>query len=41
VFFRDFPVVQAFVIVTAVIMVGINLLVDLCYVVLDPRIAYS
>jgi ABC-type dipeptide/oligopeptide/nickel transport system permease component len=41
VFYRDFPVVQAFVIVTAVIMVGINLLVDLCYVVLDPRISYS
>jgi ABC-type dipeptide/oligopeptide/nickel transport system permease component len=41
VFFRDFPVVQAFVVVTAVIMVGINLVVDLCYVILDPRIAYA
>jgi ABC-type dipeptide/oligopeptide/nickel transport system permease component len=41
VFYRDFPVVQAFVVVTAVIMVGINLVVDLCYVLLDPRIAYA
>jgi peptide/nickel transport system permease protein len=41
VFYRDFPVVQAFVVVTAVIMVGINLVVDLCYMLLDPRIAYA
>ncbi len=41
VFYRDFPVVQAFVIVTAVVMVGINMLVDVCYVVLDPRITYT
>jgi ABC-type dipeptide/oligopeptide/nickel transport system permease component len=41
VFYRDFPVVQAFVVVTAVIMVGINLVVDFCYMLLDPRIAYA
>jgi len=41
VFYRDFPVVQAFVVVTAVVMVGINVLVDVCYVVLDPRITYT
>ncbi|MBI4280486.1 MAG: ABC transporter permease [Armatimonadetes bacterium] len=41
VFYRDFPVVQAFVVITAIIMVTINLVVDLCYVVLDPRITYA
>jgi len=41
VFYRDFPVVQAFVVITAVVMVSINLLVDVCYVILDPRITYT
>lgn len=35
---RDIPLVQAAVIVLAAIFVLINLVVDLCYVVLDPRI---
>ncbi len=35
---RDFPKVQAVVILTAVLFVGINLLVDLLYGVIDPRI---
>jgi peptide/nickel transport system permease protein len=35
---RDFPVVQAFTIVIAVSYVLINLLVDLTYVFIDPRI---
>lgn len=35
---RDFPVVQAGVTVIAIIFVAINLLVDLLYGVLDPRI---
>ncbi|MGH2406050.1 MAG: ABC transporter permease [bacterium] len=35
---RDIPLVQAAVIVLAAIFVVINLVVDLCYVVLDPRI---
>jgi peptide/nickel transport system permease protein len=35
---RDFPVVQAFVIFMAVLIVGINLTVDLAYAALDPRI---
>jgi peptide/nickel transport system permease protein len=35
---RDFPIIQAFVIVSAVIVVVINLVVDLTYAVLDPRI---
>lgn len=35
---RDFPVVQAFVFLTAIFIVVMNLLVDLLYVYLDPRI---
>jgi ABC-type dipeptide/oligopeptide/nickel transport system permease component len=38
VFVRDYPVVQAGVFVLALTFVGINLLVDLVYGVLDPRI---
>lgn len=37
---RDMPVVQAFVICTAVVIVLINLLVDLLYTYLDPRVQY-
>ena len=35
---RDFPVVQGFTIVIAIGYVGVNLLVDLAYVFIDPRI---
>lgn len=35
---RDFPVVQAVVMLTAVVFVLVNLVVDLLYMVLDPRI---
>jgi len=35
---RDFPIVQAFTIVIAIGYVGTNLLVDLSYVFVDPRI---
>lgn len=38
---RDFPVVQAFVVVVAIVVVGMNLLVDLVYLYLDPRIRYE
>jgi len=38
---RDYPVVEAVVILTAVIFVGLNLLVDLTYAALDPRVAYG
>jgi peptide/nickel transport system permease protein len=38
IFRRDFPVVQGTVIVIAVIYVVINLLVDLLYVAIDPRL---
>ena len=37
---RDFPVVQGLVIFFSVTYVGINLLVDVLYVALDPRIRY-
>jgi peptide/nickel transport system permease protein len=35
---RDFPVVQAVVLVTALLFMLINLLVDILYMVLDPRL---
>lgn len=35
---KDFPLVQAIVLLSAVVYVGINLLVDLSYSMLDPRI---
>jgi peptide/nickel transport system permease protein len=38
---RDYPVVQAAVTFTAVIFVVLNLLVDLTYGYLDPRIRYA
>ena len=38
---RDYPVVQSTVIVVAVFVVLINLVVDLVYAVLDPRIRYQ
>ncbi len=38
IFARDYPVVQGVVLVIAVLVVAINLLVDVIYTVLDPRI---
>ena len=38
---RDFPVIQAGVFVFALVFVGINLLVDLLYTVVDPRVSLS
>jgi peptide/nickel transport system permease protein len=38
---RDYPVVQATVIVVAIFVVVINLAVDVVYAMLDPRIRYS
>lgn len=35
---RDFPLVQAIVLLAALLFVGINLIIDLLYVVLNPRI---
>ncbi len=39
--FRDFPVVQAVVLLTAGIVISVNLLVDIIYAYLDPRIRYE
>lgn len=39
--FRDYPVVQVMVLISAAVFVVINLAVDLFYVLLDPRIAYD
>jgi peptide/nickel transport system permease protein len=38
---RDFPVIQAVVLLTAVIVAAINLAVDCLYAVIDPRIRYA
>jgi ABC-type dipeptide/oligopeptide/nickel transport system permease component len=36
--YRDFPVIQAVVLLTAVIVVAVNFMVDIAYAYLDPRI---
>ncbi|MFN8523997.1 MAG: ABC transporter permease [Chloroflexota bacterium] len=41
IFRRDFPVVQTVLILSATVFIIVNLLVDLTYTVLDPRIKYS
>jgi peptide/nickel transport system permease protein len=41
VFERDFPVVESVVLLAATIFVMLNLVVDLLYAVLDPRIRYA
>lgn len=38
---RDYPVVEAIVILTAAVFVGLNLLVDVLYAALDPRVTYK
>lgn len=38
---RDFPVIQAYVLLISLVIVAINLLVDLSYLYLDPRIKYE
>jgi peptide/nickel transport system permease protein len=38
---RDYPLVQGALLMTSVIYVGVNLLVDLLYSVFDPRIKYE
>jgi peptide/nickel transport system permease protein len=39
--FRDFPVVQAVVLLTAGVVITVNLLVDITYAYVDPRIRYG
>jgi peptide/nickel transport system permease protein len=38
---RDYPIVQNLVMFIAIIVVGINFIVDLMYAALDPRIRYA
>jgi peptide/nickel transport system permease protein len=38
---RDFPVVQAITIIVAVLLVGVNFLVDIAYAYVDPQIRYQ
>ena len=38
---RDYPIVQGAILVVSAIFVGANLLVDLLYTVIDPRIRYD
>jgi peptide/nickel transport system permease protein len=39
--FRDFPVVQGVVLMAGIMIVTVNLLIDLLYAVIDPRIRYA
>ncbi len=38
---RDYPVIQAVILLASLIYVVVNLLIDISYVLLDPRIRYS
>jgi peptide/nickel transport system permease protein len=38
---RDLPLIQGIVLLFAVIFVGVNLAVDLCYVALNPRLRHG
>src|SRR5919201_6702655 len=38
---RDYPVVQAITVISAVLVIIVNLVVDLSYSVLDPRVTYE
>jgi ABC-type dipeptide/oligopeptide/nickel transport system permease component len=38
IFARDYPIVQAFTVMIAAIYVVVNLIVDLSYTYLDPRV---
>jgi len=41
IFARDYPLVQGAVLVIAIVVVLVNLVVDLSYAYLDPRIRYG
>ena len=38
---RDFPIVMALILITALCVVITNTLVDILYVIIDPRISHS
>jgi peptide/nickel transport system permease protein len=39
--FRDFPIVQGLVVMAGAMIVGVNLLLDMVYALIDPRIRYA
>jgi peptide/nickel transport system permease protein len=41
VIFRDYPLLQAVILLKAVIVLGVNLAVDILYAYLDPRVRYA
>jgi len=41
VIFRDYPLLQAVILMKAIIVLGVNLCVDILYAYLDPRVRYS
>ena len=41
IFLRDYPLIQGVVLLTGVIVIAVNLVVDLLYAVVDPRIRYG
>lgn len=41
IFMKDYPVIQGYVLLMAVVFVLVNFIVDICYVYLDPRIRLS
>jgi peptide/nickel transport system permease protein len=38
---RDYPMVQGGVLVVTAMMVGVNIVVDVLYAILDPRVRYD
>jgi ABC-type dipeptide/oligopeptide/nickel transport system permease component len=38
---RDFPVVQGIVLIVAIMVLGMNLLIDIAYAYVDPQIRYQ
>ena len=41
VIFRDYPLLQAIILLKAVIVLGVNLGVDILYAYIDPRVRYA
>ena len=41
VIFRDYPLLQAVILMKAIIVLSVNLGVDILYAYLDPRVRYS
>jgi len=41
VIFRDYPLLQAVILLKGVIVLGVNLAVDVLYAYLDPRVRYA